>query len=97
MKAATEAVYLPMLFLTVALLGGLRVDERVTFVAPPLFALVLGMMLFGVLVRGRVLAPERLMSASREPLENLIVFVEDMRHVAPAPGFFRITGSRLPA
>jgi hypothetical protein len=71
MKAATEAVYLPMLFLTVALLGGLRVDERVTFVPPPLFALVLGMMLFGVLVRGRVLAPERLMSASREPLENL--------------------------
>lgn len=71
MKAATEAVYLPMLFLTVALLGGLRVDERVTFVSPPLFALVLGMMLFGVLVRGRVLAPERLMSASREPLENL--------------------------
>jgi hypothetical protein len=71
MKAATEAVYLPMLFLTVALLGGLRVDERVTFVPPPLFALVLGMMLFGVLVRGRVLAPERLMSASRVPLENL--------------------------
>jgi len=71
MKAATEAVYLPMLFLTVALLGGLRVDERVTFVSPPLFALVLGMMLFGVLVRGQVLAPERLMSASREPLENL--------------------------
>lgn len=71
MKAATEAVYLPMLFLTVALLGGLRVDERVMFVAPPLFALVLGMMLFGVLVRGQVLAPERLMSASREPLENL--------------------------
>ena len=28
-------------------------------------------MLFGVLVRGRVLAPERLMSASRTPLENL--------------------------
>ena len=71
MKAATEAVYLPLMFLTVALLGGLRVDDRVTFVPPPLFALVLGMMLFGVLVRGRVLAPERLMSASRLPLENL--------------------------
>lgn len=71
MKAATEAVYLPMLFLTVALLGGLRVGDRVTFVPPPLFALVLAMMLFGVLVRGRVLAPERLMSASRLPLENL--------------------------
>ena len=71
MKAATEAVYLPMLFLTVALLGGLRVDDRVTFVPPPLFALVLGMMLFGVLVRGRVLAADRLMSASRTPVENL--------------------------
>jgi hypothetical protein len=71
MKAATEAVYLPLMFLTVALVGGLRVDDRLTFTPPPLFALVLGMMLFGVLVRGRVLAPERLMSASRMPLENL--------------------------
>jgi hypothetical protein len=71
MKAATEAVYLPLLFLTVALLGGLRVDERLTFVPPPLFALVLGMMLFAVLVRGRVLVAERLMSASRNSLENL--------------------------
>ena len=71
MKAATEAVYLPMLFLTVALLGGLRAGDRLTFVAPPLFALVLAMLLIGVLVRGRVLAPDRLMSASRLPLENL--------------------------
>jgi hypothetical protein len=71
MKAATEAVYLPALFLTVALLGGLRVDGRLTFVPPPQFSLVLGVMLFGVLVRGRVLAPERLMSASRTSLENL--------------------------
>jgi hypothetical protein len=71
MKAVTEAIYLPVLFLTVALVGGLRVTERLTFVPPPLFALVLGMILFGVLVRGRVLAPERLMSASRTSLENL--------------------------
>ena len=71
MKAATEAVYLPMLFLTVALLGGLRIGDGLTFVPPPLFALVLAMLLFGVLVRGRVLAPDRLMSASRPPLENL--------------------------
>jgi hypothetical protein len=55
MKAATEAIYLPLLFLTVSLLGGLRLDERVTF----------------VLVRGRVLAPDRLMSAARPPLENV--------------------------
>jgi hypothetical protein len=71
MKSATEAVYLPLMFLTVTLLGGLRVGSRVSFVPPPLFALVLGMMLFAVLVRGRVLAPDRLMHASRSPLENL--------------------------
>ena len=71
MKTATEAVYLPLMFLTVALLGGLRIDERVAFVPPPLFALVLGTMLFGVLVRGRVVATERLMSASRTPMQNL--------------------------
>jgi hypothetical protein len=75
MKAVTEAVYLPTLFLTVALLGGLRVDDRVTFVPPPLFGLVLGIMLFGVLVRGHVLVPEQLMRASRLPLENLNGFV----------------------
>lgn len=71
MSAAVEAVVLPMLFLTVTLVGGLRIDDRVTFVPPPLFALVLGVMLFGVLVRGGVLAPERLMSSSRPPLANL--------------------------
>jgi hypothetical protein len=71
MKSATEAVYLPLMFLTVVLLGGLRVDDRVSFVPPPLFALVLGVMLFAVLVRGRVLVPDRLMHASRSPVENL--------------------------
>jgi hypothetical protein len=75
MKATTEAVYLPVLFLTVALLGGLRVDDRLMFVPPPLFALVLGVMLFAVLVRGHVLAPERLMRTSRPPVENLNGFV----------------------
>jgi len=71
MTRATEAVYLPLLFLTVTLLGGLRADDRIRLIPPPLFALVLGLLLFGVLVRGRVLAPEWLMSAARSPLENL--------------------------
>jgi hypothetical protein len=75
MKAATEAIHLPLMLLTVILLGGLRLNDRVAFVPPPLFALVLGVMLFGVLVRGRVLAPERLMSESRTSLENLNGFV----------------------
>jgi hypothetical protein len=70
-SAAMEAVYLPFLFLTVALLGGVRVSERMAFLPPPLFALVLAVLLFGVLARSRVLAPERLMSSSRSLLENL--------------------------
>jgi hypothetical protein len=75
MKTVTEAVYLPVLFLTVALLGGIRVSDRLTFTPPPLFALVLGVMFFGVLIRGRVLAPERLMNASRPTVANVNGFV----------------------
>jgi hypothetical protein len=70
-SGAVEAIYLPLLFLTVSLLGGLRVADRVTLLPPPLFALVLGMLLLGVLIRGRVLAPERLMNASRPGLANV--------------------------
>jgi hypothetical protein len=90
MKPVTEAVYLPMLFLTVALVGGLRVDDRLTFVPPPLFALVLGVMLFAVLVRGQVLAPERLMRASRPPLENLNGFVVIMSTFFAATQIFNL-------
>ena len=71
MTAAAEAIYLPLIFLTVALLGGLRITDRVVLMPPPLFALVLGMLLFGVLVRGRLFAPDRLMNGSRSALANL--------------------------
>ncbi len=71
MNAAREAIYLPLLFLTVALLGGIQVAARVTFAPPPLFALVLAVLLFGVLVRSGALAAERLMNGARSGLENL--------------------------
>jgi hypothetical protein len=71
MTVVAEAVYLPLLFLTVALLGGLRIAERVALIPPPLFTLVLAVLLLGVLVRSGGLAPEGLMSASRAPLANL--------------------------
>lgn len=71
MTRATEAIYLPLMFLTVVLLGGLRVADRVTLTPPPLFALVLAMLLLAVLLRGRVLAPDRLLHSSRSALENL--------------------------
>jgi hypothetical protein len=71
MSVAFEAFYLPLIMLTVTLLGGLRVAERVILMPPPLFALVLAMLLLGILVRSGALAPERLMSAARSPAANL--------------------------
>jgi hypothetical protein len=66
-----EAFVLPLLFLTVLLLGGLRAGSDVRLVPPPLVSLVLGMILVGALVRAHVVIPERLMSQRRTPLENL--------------------------
>jgi hypothetical protein len=71
MSVAFEAFYLPLIMLTVTLLGGLRVAERVILMPPPLFALVLAMLLLGILVRSSALAPERLMSSGRSPAANL--------------------------
>ena len=71
MSVAFEAFYLPLIMLTVTLLGGVRIAERVILMPPPLFALVLAMLLLGILVRSGALAPERLMSAARPPAANL--------------------------
>ena len=70
MTAAREAAYLPLTFLTVALLGGIRIAGRVLLLPPSLFSLVLGLMLLGVLVKSGALAPERLMNARRSGLAN---------------------------
>lgn len=71
MTAGREAIVLPLLFLTIALLGGLRIADRVTLLPPPLFALVLSVLLLGLLVRCGALAPHRLMHGSRPALANL--------------------------
>jgi hypothetical protein len=71
MTVAREAFTLPLLLLTVALLGGLRIGTRVELVPPSLFALVLAMLAAGALVRSGALRPDQLMSASRKPLANL--------------------------
>jgi hypothetical protein len=66
-----EAFGLPLSFLTVALLGGVRVADRIVLLPPPLFSLVLAFLLIGVLVRSGALAPERLMNGTRPPLANI--------------------------
>lgn len=70
MTPLREAFVLPCLFLTVALLGGLRLGADVRLVPPPLFALVLAALLLGSLVRSRVFAANRLLSQRRSGLEN---------------------------
>jgi hypothetical protein len=71
MSRNLEVFYLPWLFLTVALFGGVRVARQVVLVPPPLFTLVLAFLLLGVLVRSGALAPERLMNPGRRPLANV--------------------------
>jgi hypothetical protein len=67
-----EAVTLPILLLTIAGIGGFRVDGggKIALVPPSLMALVLGVLLIGTLVRSGALAPDRLVSERRSPLEN---------------------------
>jgi hypothetical protein len=71
MTAVREALVLPLVFLTVVLLGGMRVAADVRFVGPPLVALVLGLLAVASLVRARALSPELFMHAGRTGLENV--------------------------
>jgi len=70
--AAREAFTLPLIFLTVTLLGGFRAAESqgMRFLPPPLIALILASLLVGVLVRAGAFSPERLLRSERSSLEN---------------------------
>lgn len=70
--AVREAFTLPLVFLTVVLAGGFRATPAgaLQFLPPPLISLVLALLLLGVMVRGGLLLPAQLMSASRAALEN---------------------------
>lgn len=70
MTPLREAVVLPAIFLTVALLGGLRLTDHVRFVPPSLTALVLALLLMGTLTRGRVILPQAFMHDRRTWIEN---------------------------
>jgi hypothetical protein len=70
MTATREAIVLPASFLTVALLGGLRVAPVIRLVPPPLISLVLAMLLLAGLVRSGVFAPHAVLRSDRSNLEN---------------------------
>lgn len=71
MTPLREAVVLPAVFLTVTLLGGLRVAGDVRLIPPSLSALVLGLLLMGTLTRGGVLAPQLFLNGARRGMENV--------------------------
>jgi hypothetical protein len=66
-------ILLPLLFLTVALLGGLRIsaDHAFIFVPPPLVTLVLAVLLMLLFVRGRLVEINRWVASDRPPLTNI--------------------------
>jgi hypothetical protein len=70
MTPLREAVFLPFLLLTIALVAGARLDARIALVPPSLFSLVLATMLMAALVRSGALAPERLLNGGRRPIAN---------------------------
>lgn len=71
MSAIREAVVLPMVFLTVVLLGAMRPAGPVAVAPPSLAALVAGMVLFALLVRSGALDPNQLLHTGRSSLANL--------------------------
>jgi len=69
-NALREAVILPVAFLTVTLLGGVRIADATSLVPPSVFALVLGLLVVRVAVQSGTLVPERLLGPSRSALAN---------------------------
>jgi hypothetical protein len=73
-SALLRFILLPTLFLTVALLGGLRVaagTKALVFVAPPLVSLVLAVMLVALFARGGAVRFGRWLSADNPVLTNV--------------------------
>ena len=74
-RALLNYVALPMLFLTVVLLGGLRVgteSRTFIFVAPPLVTLVLAVLLVLLLARGRLIRFHQWVASDFPPLTNVV-------------------------
>src|ERR1043165_6477951 len=73
-RALVDFVVLPFLFLTVALLGGIRIDAEngaFIFIAPPLVTLLLATLLMLLLVRGGLLRLHEWVGSDFPPLTNV--------------------------
>src|ERR1041384_7201018 len=73
-RALVDFVVLPFLFLTVTLLGGLRIGNEngaFIFIAPPLVTLLLATLLMLLLVRGGLLRLHQWVGSDFAPLTNV--------------------------
>ena len=73
-RALVNSVVLPFLFLTVALLGGLRIgaeSRTFIFIAPPLITLLLSTLSFLLFVRGGLLRFHQWVGSDFPPLTNI--------------------------
>ena len=71
MRAHREAIVLPVLFLTVLLLGGVRIADITVLIPPSPYFLLLAVLLVRVVVQSGALAPELLVASARSELANL--------------------------
>ena len=74
-RALLDYLALPVVFLTVVLLGGLRVgtENRIfIFVAPPLVTFLLAVLLMALLVRGRLIRLHQWVASDLPPLTNVV-------------------------
>lgn len=72
-QALVRFIVLPMIFLTVTLLGGLRInaeDRTFVFVVPPLITLLLAVLLMVLFLRGGLIELERWIASDLSPLTN---------------------------
>lgn len=73
-EAFLRFLLLPVIFLTVALLGGFRIgatDARFIFIAPPLITLVFAILLMALFLRGSLLRIDTWFANSYSPLVNV--------------------------
>jgi hypothetical protein len=74
-RVLVEFLVLPMVFLTVALLGGLRLggeNRTFIFVAPPLVTLVLTVLLMLLFIRGHLIQLHQWIRSDLPPLTNVV-------------------------
>ena len=72
--ALVRFILLPMIFLTVVLMGGLRIDATTrafVFVPPPLITLLLAVMLMVLFARGHLVEIKEWLSSDEPPLVNV--------------------------